>query len=152
MKKTFFVLILSIVSLAVSAQFVASREVKENIPGLCNKKEVYVLFPIDGQVEAVCPLTKQELLNKLNKDVTFITNNPKYKDHGMIEVIINCKGEVVWCQMDGNGKTKSPELDKQIEGVFNSLGLWKVGTLDDQKVDSSRLFSFKIVKGVFEWE
>jgi hypothetical protein len=68
----------------------------------------------------------------------------------MIGLIINCKGEVVKCEMDN--KTKNVELDKQIVAIFNSLGEWKPGTLNRGKVDSSRLFSFKIKKGVIYWE
>ena len=55
-------------------------------------------------------------------------SNPKYKGKGMLGIILNCKGKVVQCKMDN--KTKSPELDKQIESVFNSLGEWKAGELN----------------------
>ncbi len=46
----------------------------------------------------------------------------------MIALVINCKGVVVKCRMDNN--TRSPELDKQIEAVFNSLSEWKAGKLN----------------------
>ena len=72
-------------------------------------------------------------------------DNPKYDDKGMIGLVINCKGEVVQCKMDN--KTKTPELDKQIEDVFNSLGQWTSGKLNGKEVDTSRLFSFKIKNG-----
>jgi len=68
----------------------------------------------------------------------------------MIGLVINCKGEVVQCKMDN--KTKNPELDKQIEAVFNSLGSWKAGKLNGKEVDSSRLFSFKIKNGKFYFD
>ncbi len=133
------------------AQFVAKMEVKEPIEGICNDKEVYALFPsFKGQTEAECPATKQQILERLNTEVKFIKENPNYDGKGMIGIIINCKGEVVQCKMDN--KTKDPELDKQIEEVFNSLGAWKAGKLGKKQVDSSRLFSFKIKKGEFTFE
>ncbi|HCZ35027.1 MAG TPA: hypothetical protein DHV26_03785, partial [Cytophagales bacterium] len=63
---------------------------------------------------------------------------------------INCKGQVVQCKMDN--KTKSADLDKQIELVFNSLGQWTAGKLDSKEVDTSKLFSFKIKKGQFYFD
>ena len=44
-------------------------------------------------------------------------------------------------------KTKSEELDKQIEQVFKSLGEWKAGKLNGKPVDTSNLFSFTITNG-----
>jgi hypothetical protein len=121
-------------------------EVKEPIPGLCNDKQVYALFPsFKGQVEAVSPLTKEQILERLNNEVQYLKDNEKYDDKGMIGLVINCKGVVVKCEMDN--KTKTPELDKQIEAVFNSLGEWKAGKLNGKNVDTSRLFSFKIKNG-----
>ena len=138
-------------ALTASAQLVAKMQIKEDIPGLCNKNEVYALFPsFKGQEEAVCPVTKEEILKRLNAEVAFLKTNPKYKDKGMMGLIINCKGEVVKCKMDN--KTKSPELDQQIEAVFNSLGQWKAGKLNGQEIDSSRLFSFKIKNGEFTFD
>ena len=132
-------------SLHASAQFVAKMEVKEPIEGICDEKEVYALLPFDGQEKAICPVQENDIVKRLNSEVPFLKDNPKFKGKGMIGLIINCKGEVVQCKMDI--KTKSPELDKQIEMVFNSLGEWKAGKLNGQKVDSSVLYSFKIKKG-----
>jgi len=151
MKKTFLILLTSVFGLTASAQFVARMEVKEDIPGICDKNEVYALFPsLKGQVEAVCPLSKDEILQKLNADVSFLKDNPHYKGNGMIGLVINCKGEVVQCKMDN--KTKIIELDKQIEAVFNSLGSWQAGKLNGKEVDTSRLFSFKIKNGKFTFD
>lgn len=137
----FFLLICSF----VEAQFVARLEVKDPIPGICDEKEVYALFPgFKGQEEAKCPVSKQEIEKRLN-EIPFLKQNPKYKDKGMMGVIINCKGVVVKCKMDN--KTKSTELDKQIEDVFNSLGEWKAGKLNGTDVDTSTLWSFTIKKG-----
>ena len=145
MKRIIFGILISFFSINASAQFVAKMEVKEPIEGICNEKEVYALLLFDGQKEAICPVSKDDILKRLNSEVQFLKDNPKFKGKGMIGLIINCKGEVVQCKMDN--KTKSAELDKQIEEVFNSLGEWKAGKLNGKKVDSSKLYSFKINKG-----
>lgn len=151
MKKLLFTILTLIVGFSASAQFVAKMEVKEPIEGICDPNEVYALFPMfEGQEKAICPISKNEILKRLNSEVQFLKDNPKYKDKGMIGLIINCEGKVVKCKMDN--KTKSPELDTQIEIVFNSLGEWKSGKLNGKKVDSSNLFSFKIKKGEFVFE
>jgi len=137
-------------SATAAAQFVARLEVKEPIPGVCNNKEVYNLLPMfKGQEEASCPVTKDEILARLNSEVTYLHDKPTYNDKGMIGLIINCQGEVVQCKMDN--KTKDPALDAQIEKVFSTLGQWKAGRLKGKKVDTSRLFSFQIVNGKFVW-
>ncbi len=151
MKKSSLIILTTLWAMSVSAQFVAKMEVKEEIPGICDKNEVYVLFPsFKGQEEAACPMTKKDILQKLNSEVPFLKDNPKYKDQGMIGLVINCKGEVVKCKMDN--KSKTPELDKQIEDVFNSLGSWQAGKLNAKAVDSSVLFSFKIKNGKFTFD
>ena len=151
MKKTGLFAVTMLLGLSASAQFVARVEVKEDIPGICNKNEVYALFPmLEGQVEAECPMTDEEILKRLNAEVAFLKENPKYSDKGMIGLFINCEGKVVKCEMDNN--TKSPELDKQIEAVFNSLGEWKAGKLNGEEVDSSILFSFKIKNGKISFD
>jgi len=151
MKKTILILLTSIIGLSLSAQFVAKMEVKEDIPGICDKNEVYSLFgSFKGQDVAICPISKDEILKRLNSEIQFLKDNPKYKGKGMIGLIINCKGIVVSCEMDN--KTKSPELDKQIEAVFGSLGDWKAGKLNGKEVDSSRLYSFKIKKGKISFD
>jgi hypothetical protein len=130
----------------VSAQFVARLEVKEPIPGVCNNDEVYALLPgLTGQVLAECSVSKQQMNDRLNEELQFLKDHPDHKDKGMIGLIINCEGKLVQCEMDN--KTKSPELDRQIEKVFNSFQEWTAGTLNDNKVDTSRLFSFTIKKG-----
>ncbi len=135
---------------AASAQFVATLELKEDIPGICNKKEVYALFPsLKGQKEAVCVMSKDDLLKKLNAEVKFIIDNPKHKDEGMVNIILNCAGEVVKCEIDN--KTKAPELDKQVVAVFKTLTFSAPGKLNGMNVDSSLLYSFKVKKGKITW-
>lgn len=151
MTKTVFTILFITFYLTSTAQFVAMMEVKEPIPGLCNDKEVYALFPsFKGQQEAVCPVSENIILQRLNSEAKFLTDNPKHDDEGMIGLVINCKGEVVQCKMDN--KTKSPELDQQIEAVFNSLGEWKPGKLKKKAVDTSQLFSFTIKNGKISFE
>src|SRR5258708_28357964 len=129
-----------------SAQFVAKMEIKEPISGLCSNQDVYALIPgLKGQVQAQCLMTKEQINDKLNAEIQFLKDNLNYNDQGMIGLIINCKGQVVQCKMDN--KTKSQELDSQIEKVFNSLGEWKAGKLNKKDVDTSRLFSFTIENG-----
>ena len=151
MKKIFIILITLIFSITASAQFVARMEVKDSIPDICDANEVYALFSsLDGQVKAICPLSEVSILTRLNSEVAFLKDKPKYKDEGMMHLVINCKGKVVQCIM--SNKTKNPELDKQIEQVFNSLGEWKAGKLDEKEVDSVQLFSLIIKKGVIAFD
>ena len=134
---------------SASAQFVATMEIKEPIPGLCSDQVVYALIPgLKGQVPAECALSKEQLNDKLNAEIQFLKVNPKYDDKGMIGLIINCKGKLVQCKMDN--KTKSPELDSQIERVFSSIENWTPGKLNKKSVDTSRLFSFTIKNGVLK--
>ncbi len=147
MKKALVILLISVITWNVSAQFVAKMEVKEDIPGLCDKNEVYVLFPsFKGQKEAICPLSEDELSKRLNSEIAFLKDKPTYQDKGMIGLVINCKGALIKCEMDN--KTQSPELDQQIVAIFNSLVTWKAGKLNGKPVDSSQLFSFEIKDGV----
>ena len=150
MKLTIALFAAMILGTTSSAQIVARMEVKEPIPGLCDPNEVYALLPLKGQVEAVSPVTKDEILAKLNTEIQFLKDNPNFEDKGMLGLVINCKGKVVRCKMDI--KTKSEELDRQVEEVFNSLGTWKAGSLNKREVDSSRLFSFVVKNGQISWK
>ena len=151
MKTFVLTTLISACTFSLSAQFVAKMEVKEPIEGLCNQNEVYALLSMfEGQKKAVCPISDEEILKRLNAEVQFVKDNPNYKDKGMIGLIVNCKGELVQCRMDN--KTKSTVLDQQIEAVFKTLVKWKPGKLNGKKVDSSVLVSFKIKKGVFVFE
>ena len=151
MKRLFTIAILLVCWNMAHSQFVITMEVDEPINGVCDNDKIYAIFPmIEGQQEAICPVSKDAILKRLNNDVEFLKDKPKYKDKGMIGLIINCKGELVKCEMDN--KTQSTELDKQIEDVFKSLGEWKAGKLNGNDVDSSKLYSFKIKKGKFTFD
>jgi len=147
MKKFLLVCSLVLSSFISFAQFVARAEIKEKIEGICDIKNVYSLLPMfKGQEEAVCPVPDSILEGKLNREVEFIKDKPKYTDKGMVSIIINCKGEVVQCKIDN--KTQSPELDEQIVNVFKTtLTSWKAGKLNGKEVDSMKLWSFEIKKG-----
>ncbi len=136
-------------STALSAQMVAKMTSKEPIEGLCDVNEVYALLPMldKNQVKAVCPFTEAEIIKKLNEEVKYLKENPKYKGKGMVNLVINCKGELVRCIIN-DAKEKNKELDEQIVAVFKSLGIWKTGTINGKEVDSADHFTFQIKNGV----
>lgn len=151
MKKYILFLISIIIGHNASAQLVARVQLKDSVPGICDMSNIYALFPSFGdQVEAVCPLSKTELIEKLNSELTFLKDNPKFKGKCMMGLLINCDGKVVQCKMDN--ASGNAILDAQIEAIFNTLLDWKAGKLNGEYVDSSRLFSFKIKKGVIAFE
>jgi hypothetical protein len=142
-------LLLSVLTIHFTAfaQFAARMEVKEPIKGVCDNKNVYVIFSMfKNQEEAKCPASKKEITERLNAETPFLKDSTSYNDKGMVNIIINCKGEVVQCETDN--KTRHSELDKQIVAVFNSLGKWKAGKVSGDNVDTSRLWSFEINNGI----
>ena len=150
MKKILIVIVL-MTAFTASAQFVVKLDVNENVPGICDKKSVYVLFnTLQGQEEPECPVTKDEILRRLNTEVTFLKEHPRTRIKAIINMVINCKGVAVQCKMDK--KSKYTELNKQILAVFSSLGIWKAGKLDGKEVDSSQIYSIVLKKGKFNWE
>lgn len=128
---------------------IARMEVKEPIEGVCDNNNVIAILPIpgNGQLKAKAPKTNGELTKELNSKVSFLTNNANYNDKGMVNLIINCKGELVRCQIDN--KTKDPELDSQIVAVFAEMKTWTAGSVNSKPVDTSVLYSFKITDGIF---
>lgn len=126
---------------------VAKMEVKEPINGVCDNANVIAVLPIpgNGQVKAQAPKTKEEIAQELNSRVGFLKDKPDYEDKGMVNLIINCKGELVRCEIDN--KTKSPELDNQIVAVFAELKTWTAGKINNNSVDTTVLYSFSIKKG-----
>lgn len=127
---------------------VAIMQVDEPIPGVCNNAKVISIlpFPGNGQKKAKAPLKDEEITKLLNTEVAFLKDKPAYNDKGMVALIINCKGEMVRCEIDN--KTQSPELDQQIVAVFAEMKKWKPGTLKGKAVDTSVLYSFEIKEGV----
>lgn len=130
-----------------SKSFIARMEVKEPIEGVCDNANVIVILPFlsEGQVEAKAPKTKEEITKLLNTQVTFLKDKPDYEDKGMVNLIINCEGKLVRCQIDN--KTKSPELDSQVVAVFSELKKWTPATVNNKAVDTAVLQSFTIKNG-----
>lgn len=146
MKRILSVFVLIHISFSSHSQMVARAEIKDKIDGICDIKNVYTLLPMFGdQVEAVCSVPDSTIEGKLNREVAFLKDKPKYKDKGMVSIIINCKGEVVQCKIDN--ETKSPVLDDQIVNVFKTLTSWRAGKLNGKDVDTIRLWSFEIKSG-----
>lgn len=146
MKILFFGALLLHISLFASSQMIAKVEIKEKIEGLCDSANVYSLFPMFGdQVAAECAVADSAIERRLNEEVAFLKEKPKFKGEGIVSIMINCKGEVVQCKIDN--ETKSPILDEQVVKVFKTLTSWKAGKLNGKEVDSLILFSFEIKKG-----
>ncbi|MDB5200667.1 MAG: hypothetical protein JWQ27_76 [Ferruginibacter sp.] len=146
MKKIILTLLLTPVSYFLFAQFVAKAEIKGKVEGICDQKNVYALFEMFAdQKQAVCAITAPEIEKMLNDSVLFLKDNRGYTDKGMVSLIINCKGELVKCEIDN--KTKTPLLDEQIVHVLKTLTSWKAGKLKGKSVDSLRLWSFDIADG-----
>lgn len=126
---------------------VARMVVKEPIKGVCDNENIIAIlpFPGNGQVKALAPKTKEEITEELNSKVSFLKDKPDYEDKGMVNLIVNCKGELVRCEIDN--KTKSPELDSQIIAVFAELKVWTAGKVNNKSVDTSILYSFTIKNG-----
>lgn len=129
------------------SNMVATMQVDEPIPGVCNNDRVLAIlpFPGNGQIKAVAPMTDKEIQVQLNSSVDFLKSNPNYNGKGMVGLIINCKNEMVRCQIDN--KTVSPELDEQIIAVFSKLKQWKSGSINGEAIDTSVLYSFTIDDG-----
>ncbi len=129
------------------SNMVAIMEVKEPIEGVCDNDYVVVIlpFPGNGQVKAIAPKTDEQIEKELNAKVSFLNDNPNYEVKGMVNLIINCKGELVRCEIDN--KTKSAELDNQIVAVFAELKKWTAGKINNRNVDTSVLYSFTITNG-----
>ncbi len=126
---------------------VARMEVKEPIEGVCDNSNVIAILPIpgNGQVRAQAPKTLEEITLELNSKVSFLKDKSNYEDKGMVNLIINCNGELVRCVIDN--KTKSLELDSQIVAVFAELKTWTAGKINNKSVDTSVLYSFTIKNG-----
>ncbi len=155
MKKIFILTIALISIFACSTtknssmgNMIATMQVDEPIPGVCDNSKVIAIlpFPGNGQLKAQAPLTDEEITEKLNAEVDFLKDRPDYKDKGMVNLIVNCEGKMVRCQIDN--KTQSPELDQQIVDIFSKMVDWKAGTVNGKPVDTSVLYSFEIENGV----
>ncbi|HEY6162233.1 MAG TPA: energy transducer TonB [Bacteroidia bacterium] len=151
MKKIPLLSIVLLLSFASRAQFVARMEVKGDLPGVCDIHNVYALFPgFKGQEEAKPPMSKTELEKKLNSEVEWLKANPKFKGKMMMNLIINCSGEMIRCEVDN--KSGKDDLDREVLEIFQQLKKWAPGKLDGNDVDTSVLYSLTIKKGVIKVE
>jgi len=126
---------------------IARMEVKEPIKGVCDNSNVLVILPIsdNGQVKAQAPKSNEEITQELNARVTYLKDKSDYEDKGMVNLIVNCKGELVQCKIDT--ETKSPELDAQIVAVFEEMKKWTPGKVHNRPYDTILFYSFTIKKG-----
>jgi len=146
MKKISLSLLLLVFSFASNAQFVAKVQMTDSLEGICDLNEVYALFDgFDGQVSPTCTVSKKEMEQRLNDNLTFLKEHPKFKGKGMVGVFVNCEGQVV--EWDIDNKTSSSELDEQILAIFQTFDQWTPGTYNGQVVDTHELFSYDIKKG-----
>jgi len=131
----------------MATNIIARMEVKEAIPSVCDNANVIAILPFsgNGQIKAKPNLTEQQISERLNNEVQFIKDNPSYNDKGMVSVIVNCKGDMVRCNI--SNKTRNTELDNQIVKVFSEIKIWSPATVKGRRVDSVVLYSFEIVNG-----
>lgn len=127
-----------------------TMEVKNEITGLCDQSKVYSLYMMkyfsgNSAIEGNYPLSNEQLTTKLNEEISFLKENPKHKDKFGVRIIVNCEGESVSIEFES--KTKSKELDEEILKVFSSLEGWTAGKYNDELVDSTKPYYFKIKKG-----
>lgn len=132
---------------SVSAQQAVTIQSDENIPGVCDKNEIYIMFSYKGQEKAVCETSTDEILKRLNSEVPLIKDNSIESYKTLVSLIINCNGKMVQCKL--SGEKHIPELDKQIKLVFNSLGSWNAAKFFDKDVDSIILYTIEIKNGEF---
>lgn len=130
-----------------TSNLIGRMQVDEPIEGVCDNANVIMImsFLNKAQVKAKAPKTDAELVLQLNSQVTFLKDKPDYEDKGIINLIVNCKGELVRCQIDN--KTKSQELDSQIVAVFAEMKKWTAGKVNNVSVDTVVLVSFSIKNG-----
>jgi len=126
---------------------VAIMEVKEPIEGVCNNEYVLAILPLpgNGQIKAIAPKSKEEISIELNQKVDFLKSNTDIEDKGMVSIIVNCKGEMVQCEM--SNKTSSKELDNEVVSVFKELKIWQPGSINKKNVDTVVMYSFTVSKG-----
>ena len=96
MKKIILLFVLISLAISVNSQLVMKLEVTEDIEGICNKDEVYALFPdFKNQKKAIYPISKEKLLEKLNSELDYLKIKKKIRAKVIVHLIINCKGEVI---------------------------------------------------------
>jgi hypothetical protein len=146
MKRQLLIALILAASTTTNAQLVAIREMKVPVEGICDNAKVYAMLIFDGQVPQKCSMTKQEVEDLLNREVTYLKANPKFKlkKHESFSTIVNCKGELVLVELD----SKSAEFNQQVINTIETMGAsWTAGTLNGKPVDSDELWGIEIKKG-----
>lgn len=126
---------------------VARMQVTEPIDGVCDNANIIAVLPLpgNGQVEAVPPISESKIEAELNTSVAFLSDYPDFEGKGGVNLIVNCKGEMVKCSIDN--KSSSDELNQQVLAVFANLKKWKPGTIQNKPVDTVVLYSFTVKNG-----
>lgn len=129
-------------------KIVARMAVEEPIPGVCDNSNVFIILPIpgNGQENAVCSKTEEQILSDLKSKLTYLNDKPNYTDSTSLTLIINCEGDLV--QNKIGVASQSPELDQQILSVFEGLKKWVPGKIRGKKVDTVELIKVKIINGI----
>jgi hypothetical protein len=146
MKRYLLVIFLITACRISQAQLVAIREMKTPVEGVCDNSKVHALLIFEGQQMQKCSMSKKEVEDLLNREVTYVRNNPKFKlkKHESVSTLVNCKGELVAVELD----TKSAEFNEQVINVFRTMAAsWTAGTLNGKPVDSVELWGIEIKKG-----
>ncbi|WP_300666282.1 protein S100 [Fluviicola sp.] len=121
---------------------------RKKIEGMCvPAKDVFELYNgNEGELEPKCSVSKEELIEMLNKELSFLKNNPDFKGRGMVSVLINCEGRAVgW----GEVVVKNKELNEEILTFLIKQNFeWEPGYFKDKAIDSLFSFSYQVVRGV----
>jgi hypothetical protein len=145
MKEAILVLTALCFNLLCFSQYYGKISPGDSIKGLCDPKQVYIDFILPNCAPAQFSLSDRKIEKRLNAEIPFFKDNAKVRDTGIVALLINCKGEIVKCEMDI--KTKSILLDRQIMEVFNSLGPCTPAKNKGKNVDSVRYWNFIIKNG-----
>lgn len=145
MKTLLFLLASMVISGAANAQFIATVQLDVPLEEMCGET-LYALFDgFDGQTGAKCDLSDQELIDRMNEEITWLREHPTFKAKGVMGVYINCEGKVI--DSHSGLKDEDSELSKAIAAFLMENGNWKPGSFNGDEVDCSELIGFVIKKG-----
>ena len=145
MKTLFQLIVFLLISTQSIAQLILQAEgIKpENV---CNPNSVY--FLMERKARPVESIDSIEL--KLNKVVTFVSENKRFNAKPSIQCAINCKGEL------GGGfhmviESDNEKLDEELLNFFKTIVEWKAGKKNKKKtVDSWYMWRMEIKDGYID--